>query len=132
MPACLMYTYIEYSAPGLSYLPQRALYLIGISLEYLVQICQGLSPVCTHKNTYARDVFCERLYIDANHKVVNKILATGFFSRHHRWRRKFHSENPGVRMYIVALNKRNYSIPLSLVHGILTVLGFVAGMGERF
>ena len=77
MPVSLLCTYIEYSALRLSYLPQRALYLIGLSLESLVQICLGLSPVRTHQNTYARTVFCERLYFDANRRVVNQILATG-------------------------------------------------------
>ena len=77
MPVSLLCTYIEYSALRLSYLPQRALYLIGLSLESLVQICLGLSPVRTHQNTYARTVFCERLHIHGNRTVVNHILANG-------------------------------------------------------
>ena len=77
MPVSLLCTYIEYSDLRLSYMPQRALYLIGISLESLVQICLGLSPVRTHQNTHAQSVSCERLYIDANCEVVNQILATG-------------------------------------------------------
>ena len=77
MPVSLLCTYIEYSALRLSHLPQRALYFIGLSLESLVQICLSLSPVRTHQNTYPRTVFCERLYIDPNHNVVNQILANG-------------------------------------------------------
>ena len=77
IPVYLLCTYIEYSALRLSYFPQIALYLIELSLEYLVQIFQGLLPVRTHQNTYARYVCCERLYIDANCNVVNQILATG-------------------------------------------------------
>ena len=77
MPVCFLCTYIEYSDIRLSYFPQIALYLIGIFLESLVQICQGFLPVRTHQNTYARAVFFERLYIDANCGFVNQILSTG-------------------------------------------------------
>ena len=77
MPVWLLYTYIEYSSLRLSYFPQREIYLIELSLESMVQICQGLLPERTHQNTYSRAVFCERLYIDANRKFVNQIHATG-------------------------------------------------------
>ena len=42
----------------------------------MVQIFQGLSPVRTHQNTYDQNLFCERLYIDNNHEVMNQILST--------------------------------------------------------
>ena len=74
---CLLFINIKYYSLRVLYLPQSALYLIELSLKYLVQICQGLLTVRTNQNTYARAVFCERLYIGGNREVVNQILDTG-------------------------------------------------------
>ena len=56
-------------------------FLIGLSLECLVQICHGSSTMRTNKNIYTRSVFCEQLLYQSSHLYLdphNHLLSQPF------------------------------------------------------